>query len=301
MISIIICSVKKNLREAIVKNIEDSIGVEHEVIVIENEKHKYPIAKAYNIGAQQAKYPYLCFSHEDIKFHTKNWGQILIDDFTKSKARLIGVLGCAVKVSSPSSVYLACSNLNCQNHLQSHPNRATTLSYENPFEEKLSKVCILDGLFIASTRQAWAETKFSEEYLTGFHGYDIDFSIKNFLLGDVVVTYNFLLEHFSHGSFNKSWVSTHLRLTDIWEEKLPLKAPNVSDEALANAELLNLKEFMTILINTDYNFLTQLRYALKHFKKAPFEKINFYYLRRMILRNKLNSSLKAIFKPKLNF
>ncbi|QJD97553.1 hypothetical protein HH214_17570 [Mucilaginibacter robiniae] len=296
MISVIICSVSKSLREQILININETIGVEHEVIIIENEVYKYPIAKAYNIGAQKAKYPYLCFSHEDIKFHTQAWGKVLINDFLSSGARLIGVLGCAAKVNNPSSVHLANSGLNRQNHLQRQRDNSVSLVYENPYKETLAEVCTLDGMFIAATKSAWAETKFSEDYLHGFHGYDIDFSIKNFVLGKVVVTYNLLLEHFSFGSFNKGWVDTQRIITEKWKDKLPLLAPKVSQEQEDKAETLNLKDLIAILIDTDYNPLIQLKYIWRHFKRTPFEKVNLYYLRRVILRNKLNNALKNIAK-----
>jgi hypothetical protein len=297
MISVIICSVNKVLREQIKININETIGIDHEVIIIENDIHHYPIAKAYNIGAHDSKFPYLCFCHEDILFHTLNWGQILIENFQTSGARLIGVLGCEVKVKHPSSVYLGESGLNHQNHLQRHPSKPTYLCYENPYNERLSEVCILDGLFIASTKAAWEETKFSEEYLTGFHGYDIDYSLKNFLRGKVMVTYEVLLEHFSHGSYNHTWVYWQLKVTEKWRNKLPLYTSRVTKNLLKKAELLNLKEWLKVLLALDYQPAVQWKYVLHHIARSPWERINLYNLRRIILRNKLNEGLRSFVKP----
>ena len=180
MISMIICSAKKNLRDAITLNIAETIGIEHEIIIIDNEVQRLSISTAYNIGASKAKFPYLCFCHEDIKFHTKSWGEILIKNFLETQARLIGFTGSTIKTKYPSSVYITGSPYNRQYHLQRWPDKPVTNSYINPKQEAFSEVCVLDGLFIASTKKAWEETKFSEDYLTGFHGYDIDFSLKIF-------------------------------------------------------------------------------------------------------------------------
>ena len=297
MISIIICSVSELLREEIKVNIKKTIGIEHEIIIIKNEIFKYPIAKAYNTGAAIARYPYLCFSHEDVFFHTPNWGQILIRDFKDSGARLIGVLGSTIKTKHPGSVYIGDSKLNRQNHIQRHPYKSNTLSYENPNNEVLAEVCILDGLFIASTKRAWEETKFSEEYLASFHGYDIDYSIKNFLLGKIIVTYNILLEHFSHGSFSVEWLDTQIMLSKKWKDKLPLMVSGTSNKDAADTELYNLRDLIALLIKHNYRSGVQWKYFISYFRRSPIDKSNIYYFRRFLLRNRVNQALKLFLKP----
>lgn len=59
MVSIIICSVSPHLLKKLQQNIAQTIGVEYEIIAIDNREKHWPIAKVYNYGAQQAKYPYL--------------------------------------------------------------------------------------------------------------------------------------------------------------------------------------------------------------------------------------------------
>ncbi len=278
-------------------NIAETIGVPHEIIIIENDIYRYPIAKAYNIGAERARFPLVCFSHEDIRFHTPDWGKILIQNFEITGARLIGICGCTVKTIHPSSVYLIGSNLNRQYQLQTLPGEIAFYN-ENPFNEAFAEVCVLDGSFIASTKQAWEETKFSETYLPAFHGYDIDFSLKNYVRGKVVVSYNFLIEHFSLGSFNKSWVGTQFKLVDIWKEKLPLLAPRMNENDLKAANILALRDLVKVLIETDYSPKVQWLFFLKLLKVSPFHRINLFFLRRLLLRNKLNAALKSLFKPK---
>ena len=68
MLSIIICSVSPERLEQVTRNIHDTIGVDYEIIAIDNREKQWPIARAYNEGASRAHYPFLFFVHEDVKF-----------------------------------------------------------------------------------------------------------------------------------------------------------------------------------------------------------------------------------------
>ena len=68
MLSIIICSVLPERLRKISQNIDETIGVEYEIVTIDNREKCWSIARAYNEGARQAKYPNLFFVHEDVMF-----------------------------------------------------------------------------------------------------------------------------------------------------------------------------------------------------------------------------------------
>ena len=55
MVSIIICSVSPHLLKELQQNIAQTIGIEYEIIAIDNREQHWPIAKVYNYAAQQAK------------------------------------------------------------------------------------------------------------------------------------------------------------------------------------------------------------------------------------------------------
>ena len=59
MVSIIICSVSPHLLKDLQQNIAQTIGVEYEIIAIDNREKHWPIAKVYNYGAQQSIH--ICF------------------------------------------------------------------------------------------------------------------------------------------------------------------------------------------------------------------------------------------------
>ena len=66
MTSIIICSRKSEVSLELKESISSTIGVDFEIVVIDNSHNKYSIFEAYNLGAKRATNPYLCFIHEDI-------------------------------------------------------------------------------------------------------------------------------------------------------------------------------------------------------------------------------------------
>ena len=112
MISIIICSRKTDISKSQQINLSETIGSAFEIICIDNSENKYSIFQAYNLGASQAKFPFLCFIHDDIIFQTANWGINLIQHFEDSEFGLIGVVSsCGLTVGVPKiSRLLACKN-----------------------------------------------------------------------------------------------------------------------------------------------------------------------------------------------
>ncbi len=72
MISIIICSRHPDISASLRENMEETIGVEFEIVTIDNSHGKYSISSAYNRGVERSLYPYVCFVHDDVLFRTKN-------------------------------------------------------------------------------------------------------------------------------------------------------------------------------------------------------------------------------------
>ena len=98
MLSIIICSVLPERLRKISQNIDETIGVEYEIVTIDNREKCWSIARAYNEGARQAKYPNLFFVHEDVMFHSRNWGVIIENKLREPDCGVIGFAGSKVKL-----------------------------------------------------------------------------------------------------------------------------------------------------------------------------------------------------------
>ena len=81
MISLIVCSRSIDISDELKQNIQSTIGAEYELVAIDNSQNEYSIFSAYNEGVRRSKYPYLCFMHDDIIYHTQGWGLKVIEHF----------------------------------------------------------------------------------------------------------------------------------------------------------------------------------------------------------------------------
>ena len=162
MITIIICSRNSQIPSKLRDNIASSIGIEYEVVCIDNSQNKYSIFEAYNLGARQSKFPFLCFIHDDILFQTANWGINLIQHFENSEFGLIGVAGSQYK-----SKYL--SGWGCSpkfmrvNITEIHSDGFKNVMYNNPTSNKLEEVICIDGVFMATKKSVMDEFKFDDK------------------------------------------------------------------------------------------------------------------------------------------
>ena len=55
MVSIVICNRGNRISPVLEKNISETIGIEYEVVCIDNSKNQYNIFQAYNIGVAKAR------------------------------------------------------------------------------------------------------------------------------------------------------------------------------------------------------------------------------------------------------
>jgi hypothetical protein len=91
MISVIICS--RSTNQTLVNNIEATIGVPYEVILIDNSNNEHSICTAYNLGVKKSKYATLCFMHDDIAYQSNNWGNAVLNHFNNEQVNAIGIAG----------------------------------------------------------------------------------------------------------------------------------------------------------------------------------------------------------------
>ena len=226
MLSIIICSVSPEKLERTKASIEATVGVEHEFVVIDNNARKWPITKAYNEGAKIARFPYLLFVHEDVRFHSQGWGKFITDKLREPDCGVIGYAGTKVMSGSYSGW---CQDWEWQVLLlwQGMSSGRTELmasgvALEYPFEEAV----VLDGLAMYVRREVWEEFRFDEEALTGFHCYDVDFTLRVATSGRyhnyVCCSLSASVEHMSEGNLNRGWYSDTIRMHKTrWKGLLP--------------------------------------------------------------------------------
>ena len=231
MLSIIICSRNKVLSKEFTENIKVTVGVDYEIIYIDNSENKYSIFAAYNLGITQSKYPYLCFVHEDVFFHTSDWGEKVISHLQDTKTGIIGVAGSDLVTRIPASW----ANMISQGHniiLTDNARKKPTEIILLPKNYNLSKrsSIILDGLFMCMRKDLTNKIHFDEN-LKGFHGYDYDISLQSIMAGYTnYVIYDIKLEHFSGGKTSILYFRNLISIFKKWENNLPIIGDNVTLE-----------------------------------------------------------------------
>lgn len=195
MISIIICSRRKNVPVEMQNNIALTIGCGYEHVIIDNSTNKYSIFQAYNEGVRRAKGDILCFVHDDVLFRTENWGRIISEMFVDSTIGLLGFAGSHFMPSVP--MYWSESPIITEYNL--HNDEGVI---RECFQEAYLKFGIVDGLvcdgfcfFIPA--HIFNQVSFDEKIYKGFHMYDMDICMQIFSKGKrIVLTNKILIEHF---------------------------------------------------------------------------------------------------------
>ncbi len=209
MISCIICSRDKNLLAAISHNIEQTIGVPFEIIAIDNSKENNAISKVYNNAATLARYEFLVFVHEDVIFHTANWGVLLADYFARHiNIGCVGVAGGTYKTKAPSHWVSLVTDYNYldQSYLIQHYKEGGQ-QLRDTWSDKntaIQEVVLMDGVFLAFDKRHGIRF---DESIEGFHGYDLSVCLDAINKGyQNIITREILVEHLSSGSFNSQWI-----------------------------------------------------------------------------------------------
>ena len=230
MLSIIICSRSEELFEKVSQNVAQTAGVPYEIIRINNAAGELGICAAYNQGAQQSKYALLCFMHEDILFHTPDWGKIVVGILARPEVGLLGVTGSKYLVDAPAPWWGAGLKYCRRNVLEHYEDGSTNHIVQNPDQKLIEEVIAIDGLWMCARKEVWAAHPFDELYFPYFHIYDIDFSVQIAQHYKVLITYDIVIEHFSGGSLNKPWIAGSIAFYEKWKSVLPLKTAD-SDSA----------------------------------------------------------------------
>jgi len=243
MLSVIVCSRNKILFNEFAENISRTIGVEYEIIDIDNSENKYSIFSAYNLGVSKSKFPYLCLVHEDVLFHSDNWGKNVIAHLQDPKTGILGVAGgdmiTRVPASWPTSVSLSVNIIQTDYSARKRPTKFL-LEPEKYDQPKRSSIT-LDGIFLCMRKELMQKIHF-DETLKGFHGYDYDISIQSAIAGYTnYVIFDVKLEHFSRGKTNILYFRNLIHIFKKWEMYLPLKGDTITEEELADIKHIELR------------------------------------------------------------
>lgn len=262
MISIIICSVNETLLRRLKQNIADTIGVEYELLVWDNRHENFGICKVYNMLAEQAKYKYICFIHEDIVFQNNDWGQIIRSTFEQEKSvAVIGLAGSKYKSSYFSGWYSGNLGMDCINITHRNSNTDQMLFNKPTPQKKFEEVVCIDGVFIATKKGIWEKNKFNEKELTGFHFYDLDFSLNARSFGKVIVTYDIQVIHITKGgNFGEEWLNIAISFHQNHRNALPISVHDCYTDNSVDKRII--RTWLDILKNYEIRFKSKWNWII---------------------------------------
>jgi hypothetical protein len=246
MISIVICSRNPDISAILKENIQNTIGLEFELIVIDNSANKYSIFSAYNIGYCQSKFPFLCFVHEDVLFHTQDWGKLLLMHFKDAKTGLIGVAGGKIMTKVPAQWSNEGRYINV---LQYQRKKKTSVLLKEPqdFADMRHSAILLDGVFLSARRELFEKIRFDESF-SGFHGYDYDISVQSVVKGyKNYIVYDILLEHFSEGRKSIEYYGNLVAVYKKWEKHLPLFSEDLPTDTCTQIQKIDVKRLERLI------------------------------------------------------
>lgn len=286
MLSVIICSSNKELLDRVSENIIETIGIFCEIVSINNQNNYYSITQAYNLGAKKAKYDNLLFVHEDIAFKTFNWGQDLINILNIIEIGMVGVSGAVYKSEIPSTWSMIPSEYYRINALQKWSNGEITKHIKKEKDDDpFSEVVVIDGVFMAMRKNVWQEFPFDEKHIKGFHLYDLDESIKIREKYKLVVTHHLLLEHFSEGAIDKTWIKVALEYHKKHKAQLPISLYNLKPEEEKQIRYHAASALSFLLIKNNMKLIA-IKYILKCFSISLVNRTN---------RNLISFFIKRLF------
>ncbi|HJV78820.1 MAG TPA: glycosyltransferase [Paludibacter sp.] len=226
MISLIICSRHSDISQSLKENIVETIGVESELIVIDNSSNNHSIFSAYNEGVRRAKYPYLCFAHEDILFRTQDWGWNVIKHFEDTTIGLVGMAGTHFLPKVP--VYWTHSPFISEHNLTNDNGQVIECFKLDFFKDKdILDVVACDGFCLFIRKELFKTIFFDEKTFTGFHYYDMDICMQ--VLANnlrVCICNDVLIEHFWSDNYNKIGLKSFYLNQEVffnkWKNYLPI-------------------------------------------------------------------------------
>ena len=226
MVSIIICSRTSDVSPELECNIRSTIGVEYELVVIDNSQNRFSIFSAYNEGLKTAKGEILCFMHEDVIFHSDDWGKTVEKYFEKyQKVGLLGVAGTHYLPKMPAAWWdteMRSGHL-LQGSVVDGEYKIIREELWDDYKCEPTSVVSVDGLWMCFRDTVFKDIKWDDKTFDGFHGYDTDISLQVINSDfEVHILWDITIEHKSVGVAKMDFYRSLDLLCEKWSDKLPI-------------------------------------------------------------------------------
>ena len=180
------------------------------------------LSEVYNEIIQESKTDIVVLCHDDIYFDTTSWYYKLKSHFETSDYGILGVAGSTNMPETGRWWDLRKNMIGIVNHESG--GKKWTSKYSEEFNKSIRQTVIVDGLFIALSKEK-IKHNFDEEF-KGFHFYDISFCFRNHLENvKVGVITNIRITHKSIGQTNEQWEQNRELFVEKYGKNLPSKAP----------------------------------------------------------------------------
>ncbi len=256
MFSVVICSRKTDIPAELRNNVENTIGCEYELVVIDNSGNDSSIFQAYNEGVKHSKGEILCFVHEDVLFRSKDWGATIEKQFNNDEQ--IGVIGFAGTHFLPDTpMYWYSSPFVSQRNLNNDKGVVEEHFHEDWFNgEELIEAVAVDGFCFFARKSLFGRISFDDKTYKGFHLYDMDICMQVIEAGyRVCVCRSVLAEHCWSESMQFSKQGSDLFFYNLelfsekWRSRLPVhKGLDLPEEVFERVNRLCRQSFEAQLI-----------------------------------------------------
>jgi GT2 family glycosyltransferase len=294
MISIIICTTDPVRINPIKKNISETIGVEHELVVIDNSRSEYSIHQAYNLGISISKFPILCFMHDDIVYHSKNWGVEVVKHFNSEYTGMIGIGGTRYLGNIPTIWWAGGKRYSksgkgtiCINCIETSRKKLqeSKHTFINPENTEKTKVIILDGLWFCMSKRLFEKISFDENNYKGFHFYDLDISMQVNKLGyNIYCIFDIMIEHIADSKHDVDWIENCFAFYRKWKSSLPLTYVKLSFTQLIISDIYALKFILKVYLNNIFHIN-----IFKFFHSISFRRLIGYHIKTLMKINHLRN------------
>jgi hypothetical protein len=223
-ISLIVCSRHRRIGARLERNVEETIGSDHEWVVVDNSAGRYGIAAAYEEAAMRARASMLCFMHDDILFHTPNWGQAVLRHLADRRTGVLGVVGGHLLSAAPSTWFSTPYRSGQYMDGKDDSPRHGLVEYRQWWDGgDCMDVAAVDGFWMCIPKKHYGCIRFGAGAGGKFHGYDLDICLQSWAAGWAVkVAGDILIEHFSTGDTGLEWLDALEAVCGKWKGKLPL-------------------------------------------------------------------------------
>lgn len=220
MISLIICSRTSKISNNLWKNINDTIGCEYELIVIDNSKNEHSIFSAYNEGVKRSQGDILCFMHDDIEYKTKDWGKEIHKKFLSQDIGCVGVIGSYI-----------ITDFGYWDMMHPYVTGKVDNNDCNMFFQTPDEVSVVDGMWFCIPKQLFNDIRFDDKQYTNFHWYDMDICMQILQQKKrVCIERNIQISHCCHPRYDRNFMDNMTVFQQKWANYLPIYRGVTPDE-----------------------------------------------------------------------